>query len=200
MDMLKIILLAIIGALIGWVTNKVAIKLLFRPLHPINIPLLNFEIHGLIPKRKNEIAKAVGETVEVELLSLDDLLDKFRKDMDIESIKNTLRIKIKQVVKEKLPSIIPTTFKNMILTYIDDFIDSNGEDFINELTDDLISKTKDSISISSLVEEKINSYDMLKIENIVLSIADKELKHIEILGGVLGLIIGLVQGVLVIMI
>lgn len=200
MDMLKIILLAIIGALIGWVTNKVAIKLLFRPLYPINIPLLNFEIHGLIPKRKHEIAKAIGETVEVELLSLDDLLDKFRKDMDVESIKNTLRIKIKAVVKEKLPSIIPTTFKNMILTYIDDFIDSNGEDFINELTDDLISKTKDSISIASLVEEKINSYDLLKIENIVLSIADKELKHIEILGGVLGLIIGLVQGVLVIII
>jgi len=200
MDMLKIILLGSIGALIGWVTNKVAIKLLFRPLYPINIPLFNFEIHGLIPKRKNEIAKAIGETVEVELLSLDDLLDKFRKDMDIESIKNTLRIKIKAVIKEKLPSIIPTTFKNMILTYIDDFIDSNGEDFINELTDDLISKTKDNISISSLVEEKINSYDMLKIENIVLSIADKELKHIEILGGVLGLIIGLVQGVLVILI
>jgi len=44
-----------------------------------------------------------------------------------------------------------------------------------------------------IVEEKIMAFNLLKLEKVVLSIAEKELKHIEILGGVLGFIIGLFQ-------
>lgn len=46
----KLAVLAIIGAFIGWMTNVFAIKLLFRPLQPVNI--LGIKLQGLIPKRK----------------------------------------------------------------------------------------------------------------------------------------------------
>ena len=58
-----ILILTIVGGLIGWVTNILAIKLLFRPIKPIRIPILNIEIIGLIPKRKNEIAANIGEVI-----------------------------------------------------------------------------------------------------------------------------------------
>ena len=47
-----------------------------------------------------------------------------------------------------------------------------------------------------MIEEKINAFDLIKIEEITLKIAQRELKHIEVLGGVLGAIIGLLQGIL----
>ncbi|MGL5330495.1 MAG: DUF445 family protein, partial [Peptostreptococcaceae bacterium] len=58
-DVLKVILLASIGGVIGYVTNVLAIKLIFRPIQPIKIPILNLEIIGLIPKRRDEIAKNI---------------------------------------------------------------------------------------------------------------------------------------------
>ena len=51
-NILKIALLASIGGVIGYITNVLAIKLIFRPIEPIKIPILNFEIIGLIPKEK----------------------------------------------------------------------------------------------------------------------------------------------------
>ncbi|WP_416378038.1 DUF445 family protein [Clostridium tertium] len=44
----------------------------------------------------------------------------------------------------------------------------------------------------------MNQLDLEKLEDIIIKVAKKELKHIEILGLVLGAIIGVLQGVLVI--
>ena len=56
-NILKIALLASIGGVIGYITNVLAIKLIFRPIEPIKIPILNFEIIGLIPKEEMKYLK-----------------------------------------------------------------------------------------------------------------------------------------------
>src|SRR4030067_1715391 len=61
----------VIGAVIGWTTNYVAIKLLFSPHVPFSI--LGFQVQGVIPKRRKEIARSMAKTIEKELLSSDDL-------------------------------------------------------------------------------------------------------------------------------
>ena len=61
----------------------------------------------------------------------------------------------------------------------------------------MIDKTIEKVKISDIVEEKINNYEIQKVEEIIIAIAKKELKHIEILGGILGLLIGAIQGILV---
>ena len=48
-NFITILILTIVGGLIGWITNILAIKLLFRPIKPVKIPILNIEILGLIP-------------------------------------------------------------------------------------------------------------------------------------------------------
>lgn len=195
--LILILFLAIIGAIIGWLTNLIAIKLLFRPIKAINIPLINWKLQGLIPKRKEEMAASIGKTVEEDLLSLDDIIKKILNKEELEKIKVLLKTKIYNIVEKKLPPIIPSTFKKMILGYVEDMISTEGDELVNQFIFEYLNKAKDKISISEIVEEKINSYDMVKIEEIVISIAKKELKHIEILGGVLGFIIGIIQGVVV---
>ncbi|MFA5524197.1 MAG: DUF445 family protein, partial [Tissierellales bacterium] len=95
-----------------------------------------------------------------------------------------------------LPSIMPSIFKNMIYSYVDEYIDKDGEAIINDMIKKAVDKASKDISISELVEEKINSFEIERIEEIIVSIAKSELKHIEILGGVLGFIIGVVQGLI----
>ena len=195
---LKIVVLAIVGALIGWLTNIIAIKLIFRPLNPITIPVINFSIQGLIPKRREEMAKSIGDVIEDELLSMHEIIDKLIKEENISQIIFILKRKINDIVSEKLPSIIPSTFKNMIYSYIDDLVENEGENIIKDLSQKIVDKATEEISLSEIVQEKINSFELDKIEKIVISVAKKELKHIEVLGGILGLLIGLFQGLVVI--
>ena len=60
----------IVGAVIGYITNGIAIKMLFRPIKPIKIGkfILPFT-PGIIPKEKDRLAKTVGQVVSRELLN-----------------------------------------------------------------------------------------------------------------------------------
>lgn len=198
MNFVIVLVLATIGALIGWITNLLAIKLLFRPFDPINVPLLNFQIQGLIPKRRTEVATSIGKTIENDLLSMEDIMSKLMESNNKAQIILIIRGKINGIISERLPSIIPSAFKGMIQTYIDDIINQEGEQIIAEMMESFIEKGSASINLSQMIEDKINEFPLDKLEEIVIKIAKEELRHIEILGGVLGFIIGLFQGVIVI--
>ncbi len=188
---MKVILLAVIGATIGYTTNVVAIKLLFRPLLPIKI--LGFTIQGVIPKRRDEIAQSIGETVEQELLSVDEIIDQLLEGTDKQEILNMLKKRIIAMTEGKLPSFL-NAFSGMITKYIEDIIDEKGEELLEEMTEELVHKATSSISISKMIEEKIRLFELEQIEMMILKIAKSELKHIEYLGGVLGFLIGITQG------
>lgn len=193
MQFVTIMFMVIIGAVIGWITNILAIKLLFRPLRPYKIPLLNYEIQGLLPKRKAEIASNIGKTVDEELLSIEDILNKMIEDEDKSNIVKAIKIRVNMIIDDKMPPIMPSTFKNMIKEYVDTVVEEEIASLINDLSEDLIHKATARINIKEMVEDRINAFEMEKIEDIILSIAKKELKHIERLGGILGGLIGLIQ-------
>ena len=64
------ILPPVLGAIIGYVTNRIAIKMLFRPLNPkrvlgIRVPLTP----GVIPRNRFDLARTIGRMVSEQLLS-----------------------------------------------------------------------------------------------------------------------------------
>lgn len=193
---LTILLLATVGGLIGWITNILAIKLLFRPINPIKIPLLNIEILGLIPKRKKEIAENIGQVVATELLSIDDLINEALKEDDKAQFINHIIEKLKGVINEKL-NFIPAPFRMMAQPYIEKLFDEEVVNIIEDIGSDSLLKLKEKIDIEKIVRDKVDNLDLQELERIIISVAKKELKHIEILGLILGLLIGLIQGVFI---
>lgn len=64
----------IVGAIIGYGTNWLAIKMLFRPLKPIKIGNFTLPLTpGIIPKRKDKLAKAMGNSVGNHLFTTEDM-------------------------------------------------------------------------------------------------------------------------------
>lgn len=65
-----VLFMGVIGALIGGITNAVAIRMLFRPhrAHYIGKWRIPFT-PGLIPKRKAELARQIGKVVDEHLLT-----------------------------------------------------------------------------------------------------------------------------------
>jgi uncharacterized membrane protein YheB (UPF0754 family) len=192
-----ILFLAIIGGIIGWITNVLAIKLIFRPIKPIRIPILNIEILGLIPKRRGEIAQNIGEIVQNELISLDEIVDEVLKEEDKDRIVQFIKAKINNVIKDKMPVFIPSTFKELIQSYLDDIVEQEISATVTDLSEELVHRATDRINIQKMIEDKVNELDLEKLEDMILSIAKQELKHIEVLGLVLGFLIGIVQGLIV---
>lgn len=193
----EIIIMSLVGATIGWFTNYLAIKLIFRPLNPIRIPIIGLEFQGLVPKRRKEIAASIGNTVEQELLSLDEILGHLNTRKNHSFIIKNIRTGILRVINDKLPSIIPQGIRNNILNYVGDIIEKESSSFIAQNMDRFVKELVETVDISKLVEEKINDFDLVELETIILSLSGKELKYIEILGGLLGFIIGLFQGLLI---
>lgn len=91
-------------------------------------------------------------------------------------------------------------FRMMASPYIDDILNNDVPKAVNEISSDLLNKSKENVNIQAIVEEKINELDLEQLEDIIIKVAKKELKHIEILGLVLGAVIGVLQGILVIFI
>ena len=74
MNLIEILGGPLIGAVIGYFTNYIAVKMLFHPLKPVKIggKVLPFT-PGIIPKGKPRLAKALGKAVGEKLFTHEDL-------------------------------------------------------------------------------------------------------------------------------
>ncbi len=91
---MRFIIPILVGSIIGYITNWLAIKMLFRPLcekriFGIKIPFTP----GLIPKERSRIAKSVGEAVGEHILSPDVISKALYKD--------AFESKFRELIKEK---------------------------------------------------------------------------------------------------
>ena len=112
--LIQLAIMVFVGTLIGWFTNYLAIKLLFRPYKEVN--LLFFKIQGLIPKNRDRISENLAETIEKELISVEHITAKL-KDSNIindevldKLLDKIIGEKLKKSVLEKNP-LLKNVFK-----------------------------------------------------------------------------------------
>ena len=184
----------IISALIGWITNYLAVKMLFHPKFPLKI--LGITIHGVFPKRQKQIAKKLGYLVANELFSISDLKVEVESMIATEETMDLIGKKIEKTIRNKLVQNFPML--SMFLT--DEMVEKVTNLFKTELQEFLIetaqgigSKIEEKVSIEKIVREKVEAFSTDKLEEILYSIMKKEFRFIEITGAILGFLIGCIQ-------
>ena len=198
---LQFFLIVSVGALIGWFTNYLAIKLLFRPYKEIR--LLFFKIQGLIPKRKDEIVENIAEVVEKELISISDITEKMQNEKIDESVIDGLLDKIvgeklQKKILEKNPLLKMFVNDSMIdkmKSYFKKTILENKEEIVAEI----VKIAEEKINIREIMIEKMHNFSLEEMERIILTVSKNELKHIEIIGGILGGTIAIFQFLLMLL-
>jgi len=193
-----IYLLPILAALVGWVTNFLAIKMLFHPHQPKKI--LGITFHGVFPKRQPQIAENLGSLVANELLSMKDVAQKIEDLSTQPEALDAVGKRIEKTIRGKLISAFPML--SMFLT--DDMIvkvtnlfKGELEDFLKESAQELASKMEKSVDIQALVREKVQAFSSNKIEELLVGFMAQEFRFIERIGAVLGFLIGCIQVFLV---
>lgn len=185
------------GALIGWFTNYLAVKMLFRPHDPIAIPLTKLTIQGVIPKRKKEIARSLGQVIEKELVTVDELAEHLSQAIQREELLDLMAARASAVVVKSLPHLLPDPVKAFIGNVVANLVQQQGPDLMRQVISHAMVGMKENIDLARLVEDKVNRMDWRQLEHLILQVASRELKHIEVLGGVIGFIIGVLQLVIV---
>jgi len=183
-----------ISATIGWITNWVAIKMLFRPHKEINFGL--FKIQGLIPKRRAEIGSGIANIIQNELISVKDVIsnidrEEFSKRLD-SLIDKVLEKNLKAKVKEKFPVLQMFFTDRMakdVSNTIKDIIMENQEKIFEIFSN----YAEENINFEVIISDKISNFSLDKLEKIITLLAKKELKHIEVIGAILGGLIGVAQ-------
>ncbi|MBW6517157.1 MAG: DUF445 family protein [ANME-2 cluster archaeon] len=183
----------IVGGLIGYTTNYIAVKMLFRPHKPIGIGPL--KIQGVLPKRRNDIATSIAATVEEELISIKDLtviLKNLDLGTEIDEMVDDFFRSSDYDGKSEILSKINVTINSYMRSKVKKSLNRNKDELITEF----IRRIEGELDFKGIIETKIEGYDLNQLENIVMRVSSNELRYITIIGGVLGFMVGLVQMVI----
>lgn len=141
-----------VSGMIGFLTNWIAITMLFRPLH--KRPLLG---QGLIPKHKNRIAYRLASAVSDDIINTRLINEKIDDSKAIEK----LRIQaIRHVRKLSKREDFRNDLKSWLLHYIDTVV--QDPEFKNRITDILISDIESSLQSSPIERFALQAYTLIK--------------------------------------
>lgn len=189
-----LVLIPLISAFIGWFTNWIAIKMLFHPKLPVNI--LGIKVQGIFPKRQQQFAEKLGKLVSNELLSFADIESKITNPQNVEKLLPQIEAHIDHFLRVKLKEVFPVI--NMFIG--DKTIETLKQTFVTELKElfpiimkNYMNHLQHDLDLEKIVINKVASFSSDKLEDILTQIMSKEFKFVEIIGGVLGLIIGIIQ-------
>jgi uncharacterized membrane protein YheB (UPF0754 family) len=191
---MSIYLIPFISAFIGWFTNWIAIKMLFHPREPKKI--LFMTIQGIFPKRQRQFAEKLGRLVASELLSFDDIRAKLTDPEKIKNIIPLVEDHLEHFLRKKLPDAMPVLsmfIGDSTIKQIKDVLVKELDSLFPIMIDRYLENTREELDLEKIVTEKVAGFSSDKLENILQGIMSREFRFVEIIGGVLGFLIGLLQ-------
>lgn len=178
------ILPPVIGAVIGGVTNDVAIRMLFRPYAPWRV--LGWRVPltpGLIPRERAQIAQAIAQTFTEHVLDTDQVADLLLTDR----VRAALRDKVAGMV-DQLGGLLGANPAMLTMA--------------KGMAGDLLLREIDALArvdgptgehIRERIRERIDALDVARLEALVLGFSRKQFRAITWFGVLLGGLIGVAQ-------
>lgn len=113
----------LVGAFIGYVTNDIAIRMLFRPLKPwrilgVRIPLTP----GVLPAKRHEFAAKIGKMVGSHLLTSEDVGKALNKENFRRELQGAVNGKLNDLLDRDLgtvESLFPADFQGWVRDMVD---------------------------------------------------------------------------------
>jgi uncharacterized membrane protein YheB (UPF0754 family) len=106
----------LIGAFIGYLTNRIAIRMLFRPLRPWRV--LGYKVPmtpGVIPAKRHELAENIGEMVGSHLLTSRDIGAALSEERFQVHLRELVGERVDDLMRRelgRLPEVIPERFRS----------------------------------------------------------------------------------------
>jgi len=176
-----------VGFAIGAGTNDLAIKWIF---------------HAIFAKKKREIAESVRDVISTELMTPDKVASQLATPESMDALKAMFEKHVSDVCARDLPSIdiLPRPLKDYAIAIgremrrvIANRFTLECRDFTRNNIAELISKTR----IWDVVYESVIRLDDKEMEMLTRRVANRELRGVTFLGGVIGFAVGFSESLLI---
>lgn len=165
---MRILIPVLVGSLIGYMTNWLAIKMLFKPhyekkLLGIHLPFTP----GLIPKERERMSRNIGQAVGTHLLSTDTIIEAISDSENEKKIKGWISEKIEKLREDK--STVDEYLEIHLSSSYRDLKENIGDRISNHIRS-FIRRDKFKSSLKRLIDENIDKYETTTLyRNIALN-------------------------------
>jgi uncharacterized membrane protein YheB (UPF0754 family) len=168
--------------------------MLFHPKEPKRI--LGITFHGIFPKRQKIFAEKLGKMISEEFLSFEDIEQKIASPKNLQKLMPTIEAHVDKFLRDKLSDEMPflslfigdRTIRSLKRIFMQEL-----ETLFPQLMKSYAGHLQEELDLEKIVTDKVSAFSSDKLEAILYQIMSKEFRFVEILGGVIGFIIGIVQ-------
>jgi len=168
--------LPVAGALVGYVTNWIAIKLLFEPVEPVIIGPLT--VQGLFESRQKEVSAEFAHFMESRVLSSSMLLD---------ALANQNQDELFLFLRRQLPYPIPEKVVRAAMQAIRN-VAANPEEH-----EQVHAYMRQQLDIENTLSARLKKLSSKKFEDLLHPVFQEDEIILIAVGGVLGAIAGILQ-------
>jgi uncharacterized membrane protein YheB (UPF0754 family) len=182
-----LIILPLTSAFIGWASNWLLVKMLFR----------------IFSKRQMQLAQTLGPIITKEFVSFSDLEDKITNPDSIKKIMPVAEVHIDDFLRNKLKDALPmigmligdrtiNTLKEIFMKELETIFPVIMKGYLQNLQQDL--------NLEQTITDKIAALQVEKLKAALYQHAGRELRQANLFGAAIGFLIGLIQvGIIIIL-
>ena len=187
-------ILPVAGFLVGWVTNWMALKVIFQPLEPRNV--CGYTLHGIFLKRQDEVSKIFARVVCVEILHIKAIWESIFSGRLSKNFFAMLRahtlVFVDNLLVEVQPLAIAAMGSEKYLQMKED-IAQKVLDKIPSVIDVSYEYTQQALDMENTISTKMAELSSSEFEGVLHPAFEEDEIQLIALGGILGAIVGVIQ-------
>lgn len=194
-ELIGILFMPVTYGFIGWLTNVVALKMMFYPLNFVGVfpPYLGWQ--GIVPRKATGLALKVVNILSEKLIKIDEFFQKIPTDKLAESYKPILREHIPTMMHKVLEAV-PAALKSQVAANEKRIVDkaiAESEQRLLEITTHLKEDAGKVFSFKNMVLRNLTGERTHLLVDLFQEIGSKEFKFIAASGIYFGGLFGAVQ-------
>lgn len=194
MSIMQYIIPLLLSCITGWLVVWICTRLLFHPRRPVQFA--GWRIQGIIPANQQQIAEKIGRLVSSELFSFSALQEKITHPDNFNKLKPEIETHIDSFLRVRLKD----TFPMLSMLIGDKTINQLKSAFILELETlfpvimkSYLTGLENELDLERIISNKIAGFSINKSEELFKKYAAKQLFKIQVLGALIGLLMGLIH-------
>ncbi len=187
--------LPVFGALVGYVTNWLALYMVFRPLQPVRIGPFTFQ--GLFLKRQKAVAAAYGEFFANHLITAEVLTNEVvSREASVRRIQELIQREISTTVDDFRFQFKPLAMVTLGVKQFKgavDFAATRAFDLMHPLDKDAQALINSALQIEATLSTRLGELPVQDFHDLLHPVVEEDEWKLILIGGVLGFVAGLIQ-------
>ena len=189
-----LLLFPLICGVIGYLTNVVAVKMIFRPHERVSLMGIGFQ--GVLAKHQEHFARMLAAIIVRDLVSAGDLVEELGKPKAVDQLESAAKSMagalvndLRQTLPESKQALLGDATVDALLGQVAVAMRAEIPTIITHLKAEADAR----LDLEEIVAQKLISLGAKGLEDVIYEISRRELTFIEIYGAVFGAMLGFLQ-------